>query len=55
VLWVTDVWDSQGSHDALLLLLAVKNAIPQAKQIVTKFEKIAITSLLWGVWFNAKP
>jgi quinol monooxygenase YgiN len=49
VLWVTEVWDSQGSHDASLLLPAVKNAIPQAKQIVTKFEKIAVTNLLWGV------
>jgi len=47
-LWVTEVWDSAASHDASLLLPAVKNAIPQAKAIVASFEKVAVTSPVWG-------
>ena len=31
VLWVTEVWDNQASHDASLSLPAVKNATPRAK------------------------
>jgi quinol monooxygenase YgiN len=49
VLWVTEVWDSAASHDASLSLPAVKNAIPQARQIVAAFEKIAVTTPVWGV------
>ena len=48
VLWVTEVWDSMASHDASLLLPAVKNAIPQGKALVTGFEKIAVTNPVWG-------
>ena len=47
-LWVTEVWDSEASHDASLLLPAVKNAVPQAKAIVASFEKVAVTSPVWG-------
>jgi quinol monooxygenase YgiN len=47
-LWVTEVWDSAANHDASLSLPAVKNAVPQAKQIVTHFEKIAVTKPVWG-------
>jgi quinol monooxygenase YgiN len=47
-LWVTEVWDSEASHDASLLLPAVKNAVPQAKAIVASFEKVAVTSPIWG-------
>jgi quinol monooxygenase YgiN len=49
VLWVTEVWDSATSHDASLSLPSVKNAIPQAKQIVSAFDKIAATTPVWGV------
>lgn len=49
VLWVTEVWDSEASHDASLALPAVKNAIPQGKAIVSRFEKIAVTGPVWGV------
>jgi quinol monooxygenase YgiN len=48
-LWVTEVWDSVTSHDASLSLPSVKNAIPQAKAIVSSFDKIAVTSPVWGV------
>jgi quinol monooxygenase YgiN len=49
VLWVTEVWDSATSHDASLSLPSVKNAIPQAQQIVSAFEKIAVTAPVSGV------
>jgi quinol monooxygenase YgiN len=49
VIWVTEVWDSEASHDASLSLPAVRNAIPQAKQIVSNFHKVAVTDPIWGV------
>jgi quinol monooxygenase YgiN len=48
-IWVTEVWDSSASHEASLSLPSVKNAIPRAKAIVSNFEKIAVTSPVWGV------
>jgi len=48
VLWVTEVWDSATSHDASLSLPSVKNAIPQAKKIVSAFDRIAVTTPVWG-------
>ena len=47
-IWVTEVWDSMASHDASLSLPAVKNVIPRGKAIVSNFEKIAITTPVWG-------
>jgi quinol monooxygenase YgiN len=47
-IWITEVWDSMASHDASLSLPAVKNAIPRGKAIVSNFEKIAVTSPVWG-------
>jgi quinol monooxygenase YgiN len=48
VLWVSEVWDSAASHDASLSLAQVKNAIPQAKSLVANFERIAVTTPVWG-------
>ena len=48
IIWVTEVWDSISSHDASLSLPAVKNAIPLGKAIVSNFERIAVTSPVWG-------
>ena len=48
VLWVTEAWDSQGSHDASLSLPAVKKAIPRAQAAVARFEKVAVTRPVWG-------
>ncbi|MBV8571659.1 MAG: antibiotic biosynthesis monooxygenase [Acidobacteriaceae bacterium] len=47
-IWVTEVWNSPASHDASLLLPAVKNAIPRARELVSKFEKVAVTNPVWG-------
>lgn len=46
--WVTEVWDSMASHDASLSLPAVKNAISQSRALVAGFEKIAVTTPVWG-------
>ena len=53
MIWVTEVWDSQASHDASLSLPAVKNAIPQSKTLVAGFEKIAVTTPVGGIGIAA--
>lgn len=53
-IWVTEVWENMASHDASLSLPAVKNAIPQAKGIVTGFEKMAETAPVWGVGLDSE-
>jgi len=53
VIWVTEVWDSMASHDASLSLPAVKNAIPRGKALVSNFEKIAVTTPMWGAGLSA--
>ena len=53
VIWVTEVWDSQASHDASLSLPAVKNAIPQSKALVAAFDRIAVTTPVGGIGAGA--
>jgi quinol monooxygenase YgiN len=43
VLWVTEVWDTQASHEASLALPAVKTAMVSAKSLVARFENVAVT------------
>jgi quinol monooxygenase YgiN len=52
-IWVTEVWDSMASHDASLSLPAVKNAIPRGKTMISNFERIAVTSPVWGAGLRA--
>ena len=52
-IWVTEVWDSQQSHDASLSLPVVQNAIPRAKSNVANFEKVAVTMPVWGTGLPA--
>lgn len=47
VIWVTEVWESEASHDASLSLPAVRGAIPRAKRLVSHFEKVAATVPVW--------
>jgi quinol monooxygenase YgiN len=42
-LWVTEVWDSEASHNASLTLPAVRDALPRARPLVARFEKVAST------------
>lgn len=53
VIWVTEVWDRVASHEASLSLPSVKNVIPRAKALVASFERIAVTSPVWGVGLPA--
>jgi quinol monooxygenase YgiN len=55
VLWVTEIWDCEASHDASLALPAVKAAIPMAKSLVARLEKVAITLPVWGVPAARRP
>ncbi len=48
VLWVTEVWDGQSSHDASLSLPEVQRAIPLGKALVAGLEKVAVTAPVWG-------
>ncbi len=52
-IWVTEVWDSAASHDASLSLPAVRNAIPEAKQLLSGFEKIAVTEPAWDAGLSS--
>jgi quinol monooxygenase YgiN len=38
-IWVTEVWDSQTSHEASLSLPTVQDAISRAKPLIAGFEK----------------
>jgi quinol monooxygenase YgiN len=53
VIWVTEVWDRVASHEASLSLPSVKNVIPRAKALVASFERISVTSPVWGVGLPA--
>ena len=48
VIWVTEVWDSMAKHDESLSLAPVKNAISRVKPNVSGFEKVAVTTPVWG-------
>jgi len=52
-IWVTEVWDSPASHEASLSSPSVKSVIPRAKAIVSSFDKVAVTSPVWGVGLSA--
>ncbi|MBA0087215.1 MAG: antibiotic biosynthesis monooxygenase [Acidobacteria bacterium Pan2503] len=51
VVWVTEIWDSEASHQASLSLPAVKDAVGQAKPLVAGFERVAVTNPVGGVGF----
>jgi quinol monooxygenase YgiN len=48
LVWVTEVWESAASHDASLSLPSVKNAMPRVKPLLSNFERIAVTTPVWG-------
>jgi quinol monooxygenase YgiN len=47
-LWVTEVWDSQGSHKASLALPSVKQAIAKGRPLIAGFGERFETSPLGG-------
>lgn len=42
-IWVTEIWESEASHQASLSLPAVKEAIGKAKPLIAGFNKTAVT------------
>ena len=44
VLWITEVWDSQGSHEASLKRPPVQETLPRVDSLITAYEKVATTS-----------
>lgn len=54
-IWVTEVWDSEESHAASLSLPAVRNAIPLGRQLVTAFDRVAVTTPVWAASHTGAP
>lgn len=48
-LWVTEVWDSQGSHQASLQLPAVQAAIAKGRPLIAGFSNRVETTPVGGV------
>lgn len=48
-LWVTEVWDHQKSHQASLVLPAVKDAIARGRPLIAGFSNRVETTPLGGV------
>jgi quinol monooxygenase YgiN len=49
VAWITEVWESAASHDASLSLPSVAKSMPRVKPMIAAFDKIAVTTPIWGL------
>lgn len=47
-LWITEVWDSQGSHEASLSLPSVQQAIAQGRPLIAGFGERFVTEPVGG-------
>lgn len=54
-LWITEVWDHQGSHQASLGLPGVKAAIAQGRTLIAGFGTRVETSPLGGHGLDTVP
>jgi len=52
-IWITEVWDSKASHDASLLLPAVKAAISRARPLIARFDTSIPTVPVGGYGLKA--
>ena len=48
-IWITEVWDNEGSHKASLSLPQVQAAIAKAKPMITGFAERFVTAPVGGV------
>jgi quinol monooxygenase YgiN len=48
-LWITEVWDSEASHDASLQLPAVQAAIAKGQPLIAKMDTGAVTVPVGGI------
>ena len=46
--WITEVWDSQASHEASLSLPAVQAAIAKGRPLIAGFSNRVVTSPVGG-------
>jgi quinol monooxygenase YgiN len=54
-LWITEVWDSQASHQASLTLPSVKEAIAKGRPMIAGFSNRVETVPLGGIGLPAHP
>jgi quinol monooxygenase YgiN len=47
-IWITEVWDSQASHDASLTLPSVKDAIAKGRPMIAGFSDGVVTTPVGG-------
>jgi quinol monooxygenase YgiN len=52
-IWITEVWDSEASHDASLQLPAVQASIGKAKDLVASMETGVVTTPVGGIGLKA--
>ena len=52
--WITEVWNSAASHDASLALPAVRKAMARGQTFISGFDKVAVTSPVWGTGLGAR-
>lgn len=48
-LWITEVWDTQASHVASLVLPAVQRAIAKARPLIAGFSDRVVTTPVGGI------
>ncbi len=48
VVWITEVWESQASHEASLKLPPVHAGLVEAENLIAQYEKIATTEPVQG-------
>lgn len=46
--WITEVWDSKGSHDASLALPSVKQAVAKGRPMIASFGDSVVTTPVGG-------
>jgi quinol monooxygenase YgiN len=47
-IWITEVWESQASHQASLALPAVRNAIARGRPLIAGFGPSTVTAPVGG-------
>jgi quinol monooxygenase YgiN len=52
-IWITEVWDSQASHQASLSLPAVQATIAQARPLIAGFAARTVTEPVGGLGLGA--
>ena len=54
-IWITEVWDSEASHQASLSLPAVQAAIAQGRPLIAGFDSRTVTTPVGGVGLREMP